>query len=881
MKLNGSIAAALMLVSTTATAQERVTRFVQAFDAGDARGTTLRLDRAPESNAWEVRLTSTQSSKSLAEATLPQWAGAAYYSYTAVPAVVAASTVILLDATPGPDAPPDAAIFQVAFARAPKGSDWKEIANTRYTELDGGSRLQLRVQNNQPELILTTSGPSSYCGAKTMVQVYDPKLAGFRTSLDVDEVARGAEELTASLPQEPFVDDGLPNYFLWFLATSDRRNTDDSRTVIRPLELGDGKPDTAWVQGRPDDAKGQYVTARIDPSLKLRGFRILPGAAGSPSQYRAFSRPTKILASTETKSYVVRLPETDFTTLKQRGGFFVQFPEGAKTRCLTVALLDTVDGNATGDDSWQRKATAISEITPVSEVYGLPPDFAATVVVEKLLKESDNRNTRRLAMLTAPLGPELSVILDRVVTRGSDEDRARVAPLLRNIPSSQAVPILVDLFKKATPESAFYAPVRRGLEMHRELAGPQLVRMLQDSPPEDPRKLRDLVRMVGRLADPEDLRFLSSRLGQGDGMLRKERIRAVSRAGAAVVPDLFTILRLEPNSPASEDAIKALFSIGRKIYPKVPNRTPDADVLVQIAKTAERSRTRMAALRCLVHFDAVGAQESLIGMLNTDSNPLVRRAVIHALLPRDTREARVAIERSLRDDSPDVRIAAAEALARRSDGLAAVPALKTYTTHETWPRGLSAGYSVLAQLGDDTIHAFLEREMLRDPYSARAEIIADALKRGTRGPSSEVARQILRDEKTSFILKRHILNALGLEPNPGSEALLAQIAVSANPFPEFDERRNTNLQVQAVLALGRLRTATSSALIFDRLRDTNDLGWQRAYLRALSFSVDSTVAEQLEAWLPQAPASLQEDAQAAAATIRRRSAIKEIENSID
>ena len=90
-----------------------------------------------------------------------------------------------------------------------------------------------------------------------------------------------------------------------------------------------------------------------------------------------------------------------------------------------------------------------------------------------------------------------------------------------------------------------------------------------------------------------------------------------------------------------------------------------------------------------------------------------------------------------------------------------------------------------------------------------------------------------------------------------------------------------NLQVRALLALGRMRTDSSRDFLLDRLDAVNDLNWQQAYLRALSFSTDSVAADRLEEFQQRAPESLHDDISAAVTTIRRRSSVKGIVQSID
>lgn len=881
MKSRLLAAGLVLLCASPAQAQERELRFQRTFTEVGAKGTGVLLDRDTEDASWDVRLVNARTGKTLSQATFPEWAGAAYYTYRTSTIAIGPAFVILLEAVPNADAPNVAASFQVAFARGAKDTAWKQIASVRHSVLDGGDRLLVRVRDNQAELVRVSSAPSTFCGGKAAAFVFDPDLLAFRTDFDIDTAATSAAKARIVELETPFTDDGLPGFHLWYLATSDRLNADDSRTVIRPIELGDNKTTTAWVEGRPGLGRGQFVTARINPSLKLRGFRIFPGHGASEAEFRAFAVPTQLLVSTEEQTFTVDVPAQSFDDLRRNHGLFVQLPESQRTRCMTVAILDSQPGNATGDDAWKAKATAISEITPVSELHELPPDFAAVVVVEKLLKETDPKDTRRLATLTTPLGPHLAVILEKVVTQGTDEDRERVAPLLRNLPSEQAVPILIDLFERAQPESTFYIPVKRGLEMHRDVAGPRLARTLRDHPPANAQKHVDLLRLVGRLATPDELRFLTANLGEGDDLIRKERIRALIRAGKDVLPDLFAVMKARANSPAAYDALRAVASIGRKVFAHEPGTVEGAHILTEVVRDAHDPRTRMLAIRALGHFSCQDALPTLSRVLDRDRNPLVRRTAVQALVLNPEREARLKIESALNDDSPDVRIAAAEAIGNREDRNTSVPALRDYTAKESWPSGLAAGYAVLVQLQDPTVHTFLERELLRDPYTQRAEIITDALKRGSRSLAPNVSRQLLNDPKTSFVIKRHVIDTLGLTPAPDNENILVPIASQDLPFPQFDETRNANLRVRAMLAIGRLRSETGRDFLLERLQQTNDLNWQRAVLRALSFSNDPHVADRLEQFLDSAPQTLREDVKDTLTTVRRRSAVDDVVDSIE
>ena len=188
MSLRWPMLVVLILIGAPLSAQERQTRFERKFDDVGSRGTRVVLDRTPESNSWDARLVDARSRKTLAEASMPEWAGAEYYTYQASTVSIGSSFVVILEAVPGPNAPTVAASFQVAFARGSKQSAWKQVATTRFSELDGGERLVVRVRDNRADLVKTATGPSTFCGARTATQVFDPDLVGFRTGLDMEEL---------------------------------------------------------------------------------------------------------------------------------------------------------------------------------------------------------------------------------------------------------------------------------------------------------------------------------------------------------------------------------------------------------------------------------------------------------------------------------------------------------------------------------------------------------------------------------------------------------------------------------------------------------------------------------------------------------------------
>lgn len=887
------VLAAAPVAAQTDIGPDDVVRFTRTLgQVAGKQGIAVWLHKAPTASGWQLRVVDRTQQKTVGVATLPEWAGADYYGYDVVVRGFGNVVVVIFEAAPAPgaDAPSAAESFQVAWAygvkRGEKRAVWQQIASTRNSPIDGGDRLVIRREQKRDQLVrLRSSEETRFCGANLAAyQVFVPEQMAFRSRLDVRTLAEGVPELKAKLPAQPFEPSPYSRFYLWYSATSDRYNADDSRTVIRPLQLGDKSTETAWVEGASGLGGGEFVTARVNDALKTRAVRIFPGNGEDEAAYEAFATPKKLLLSfSDGSRFVVEVPASPYRLTQDRNGLIVDLPRPLRTNCMTVVLLEAREGRRAPDpqDAWKTTSTALSEVSPISELHGLPPDVAALVVVEKLLKEEDRAKSRRLVQLTAPLANELVAVLQNVLRTGSEEDRVRIIPLLRSLPSDASVPILVDMFEQSQPSEKAYTLVKPAISAHGDKAAVELLRLLDEKPPQDERKYTDLTRMIGRIGGPETVAALIARFGEGSDRVRAERVRAVARGGERLLAQLFEVVREGPDTARGEDALQAITSIGRKLFYRGQGLHEGSEVLLDVVRVSQRRRVRMLALKGLGLFATEGAVEVLVTHTADPKDPLIRRQAVEALARYPDREARIALEAALLDESPDVRIAAIDGLAQRKDVRQALASIQRYAERERWKPGLEVAYTVMARLGDDNLISAMEAEIASAPSTARAAIIAEALERARRPMSAELVAKVLFSPETDLGMRRDLVDLLGLDETKQGEEILLKLIRSDSPFADLEPRQNERLRNRALLALGRRDSDSGRKELLRIVREGTSNEIRAVSLRALAFSRDVSIIPELHRVKESAPAELKDDFEQTIETVERRADIDELRGDID
>ena len=861
----------------------------------------LVLHRSADNQGWRVTVMQKEGKRlqELTTLTLVEWAGEAYYDYkvTLQPSELDRHWYVLFEVIPNEEmnAPLSAPTLQLVWqVEAPRRGTtrWKYITKAQYSDLDGGDKLWLSEKDSK-HYYLNRRRPEMgmrFCGlAPDEVfesEKFAPDKGIFVMEVDADRLAEGATSLQAFLPTVPFEPEDIYGYALWRAATSDLRTPTDITTVLRPLELGDRVNDSIWAEGAPGDGRGEFVTARVEASLPLKGFRIYPGNGGSERDYNAWPRPKRLLVGVSNgERFVVDLPDSSYATVDGKNGLLVELSSPIKTSCMSVLLLEAhpAKGPAPKRKKFKRErdyeaavaartAVAIAEITPISILQDLPPSSAAQEILKIIYNEEDAGRRRKLGLMTRSYSNYIiEALRQRLDKPDGLENLDHAASLLAALPSEESVPLLIGLIDRVEPETGSWRSLRRALATHHEAAAEPLLEVLRTLPKDQERKRIDLIRLYGRVATPEQLEALLGQLGEGGALERNERVRAVASGNEAMIPILLGYALENLEQPAGEDALKALDTIGRRLLQRPELSDEDRDALIALGMQVKSRRATVRVIHLLAHYQPEGSERLLSErILLQRRDPIVRREAATALGTFGGETSLRALEEALLDISPDVRIAAIRALMQRDDGKQASSSVLNYVGRERWTDGLKPALMFLTSLKDDAIDARLEEMILDADKPTRGYLTAQAFERSRRGISHEVAATLLFEDRTTFDMRRQLIELLAYDDSPEGEAMLVRV-VKRNPFVKQEEPRRVEALTSAgILALGKRRSEPGKEVLLDVARDGANIRLQHAALRGLSFYADPALVEELGKMRATAPVGMREAIDEARSTIDNR-----------
>lgn len=868
----------------------------------------MSLRRSPSTNNLQLVVSSTgKKPRDLSIVEIPAWLRQEGYRFevTLKPAT-ANKTYVLFEALPLDEdlSSGGSTTLQLAWL-VERGSfrgattAWAFIAQASFSDLDGGQVLEFRQHGKKWGLYRQRPLPSMrFCGLgqeKTMdLERFVPEQSSFVLELDLDKLKEDAKQLQAYLPSRAFGQPALNNYYLWRAATSDLRNrADTGSTIIRPLELGDRNIQTAWRDGSEALGRGEFVSARIEPSVPLKGLRIFPGHGQSQEQYQSHATPKRLLLGLSTgQRYVVDLPQLAYAELSKREGLLIELPQPEQTTCLSVLILEAYPalGPAPKAADFKlpreyeeakraRSAVAISEITPFSLVHGLEPKAASKILIQTYKAEPNDMLRQRLAIMARPFGRELSSRIREALMdeQPSEQERVRLVALLANLPGTEAIDLLLELVTKADIKSEEYRTIKLSLYAHRaEAAGP-LFALIERLPPEEDRRSTDLIRLFGRIATGPQLEQLIPALGQGTELVRNERVRAIAGGDVSMIEPLIEAAQRWTDAQPGEDALKSLSTIGRRqLNPRVLSEAQQ-DKLIQIAKNAKRRRFKLRTIQALERFAVDRAAPHLReALLLSSPDTLIRSAAARALGAMTHPDAIRGLKESLVDSSPDVRISGMDAIALRKDRHSFEDAVYTYATREHWRRGLESALLFLAQSEDEAKVDVVRKLINATAHVDHALVAARALSRARRGLTQEQAQGALFSPSSPFALRHQIVELLGYAQDAGSRQLLLKLIEAPDALQELEEpKRVDDLRQAALFAIGQRRDMRDVKLLIDCAIQEPNPRLKEAALRALSFYQEARVIAQIEAAKPKLGPTLLNEAQNAQDIIKRRISINE------
>lgn len=857
----------------------------------------LQLEIAPdaapqeEEGRWEVVIRGADEAAVFRDS-FPDWATAPHYDYQVQVEVLAQGHPVVLLSTvekQGAEIPPDAPSFQRAWII--DGQKWRRAASAQSSLLDGGARLELRALDGEVSLTRTQAQTGSiFCGAdqamgerQAFVEVFEPDSAEFTNRVDVDALLSDAVLLESEVADDNFNPPYLQAWSQWFAASSDRQSREAPGAKLRPLELGDRKFDTAWMEGAAGLGRGEFVSTQINDAVGLSSVRIVPGIGGSEERFEAFARPTRVLLSLSDGSrFIVPIERVDLENVNQGHGVLVRLPEPVKTRCMTVMLLEATPGVAQRDEPvWAPETVAIAQITPYSSLQFGDAKQTAARIVARILDEPDPRLRQRIAQMALTLRTPMTEELRDAAADATPEERERLLALVGSLSRSDATPLLIGYFKSSEPGAPEYRTIKRSIAAIGRHAAPDLLAYIEEDSITAEDKRVDALRLFGRIAGPEELQQLIPHLGRGTSAVRRERIRAIAAGGRALVEPLLSHAHQNIDLVGGYDAIQTLNMLGRRLHHRGQGELDNPELYWELLASAPHRRIQLRLLEIARYFSVPGFVDEISPEYLTHQDSLVREAAISALERYPDERARQLLAERLLDDSPDARLAAILALDARADTDHAVDQVLQYIQKERWPTGLGRAFRLLASTQEPRAHRALE-DMLREaPTSHTALLAARELTRARTKIDAQLAIEIAENTSAPPAIRLQMLDLLGLDDSAGGEEFLLE-KLRADNWAEFSSlpREQLSARQRVYMSLGRRRSAPALQELLNAVIDGEDPQAQKIALRALAFYKDRPLLEALNAWKTRAPAELQSALEQSITMIERRLALDSMEETL-
>ncbi|MFP4598682.1 MAG: HEAT repeat domain-containing protein [Persicimonas sp.] len=871
-------------------------RFSEAFSPAGTNAEVRVTIEPSDGDSWRVRIAPVDNSdRTLLEERIPEWVLEDHYDLKLSSESLSGDhAAVLLSALPGVhgEAPPSATEFQVVWLvdHSGRGLSFERIDTAKYSTLDGGERFELREVDGSHRLIrLRRDEESILCGAANGEPVifdqFDPSRASFEQAVDIERLLDDAATLESKPAGGDFDPPPLQSWYQWFAASSDQRSPDRRGALIRPLELGDGLTNTGWMEGVDGLGRGEFVSAQINDSAKIRSFRILPGIGGSKAAFEAFARPTKVLvALSDGSRYIADLDQVDYEQIDSGRGLIVELPEPRRTRCMSVMILEATDGKRLrGQPAHAPQTTVIASITPYSVLHAKDAKHTARRVVDHISREDDGRTRQRLAQMALPLGAALVEEVRHALDNSSADRRRRIIPLMATMQPDQAVPLLLEFLRDTDPDQPEYRAIKRSLAAHYVQAAPGLVDYVRDAPPDaSGRKYTDVLRLLGRVGEPEHLEQLIEQFGHGPESVRSERVRAVAAGGKQLVEPLLEYANWHVNTDASYDALRALNLIGKRLYYQDQGELPRPELYVALLQESDQRRALMRGLRVARFFEVDGFIELVQQQFSSHSDALVRRSAMETVERYETDAARTILIDALDDPSPDVRIAAVNALAEREDAHEALDELIAYAERERWKSGLQQAFRVLASINDQRTERVFEELFSERPNAESAFLAANALDRAGRSVDARLAAGLVTDDEVSLEMRREMLDILGLDDSEFGEAFLLDL-LADDGFEQLSEatHEQERLRKHVMLSLGRRRSELAKPRLLEMAKNSGSIDVQRVALRALAFYKDEALLAELTAWREDADPRLRGALRQTIGMIERRTDLGTITEELD
>ena len=602
---------------------------------------------------------------------------------------------------------------------------------------------------------------------------YDPARRRFVSVSLPTYIPKDAPRLTATRTPPAEVEPAAQPLDFRTLAASSQYGAEDAGDLVPPVEIEDGDPATAWVEGRSHWGRGEFVTARSSlTSARVRAVRLLPGHAASPKSFAAHNRLREVGLVVGPKTlYRVVFPADPRTAGAPAEPYWIELPEPVRADCVSVVVSQVYPDRRGAE----KPHTAISELAVLTEMDLEPGSQAEKLAALVAAGAEDAAGAATLlarmgaageaALLAEAQRPKVTAAALLRIRRALAESRSGAAELARGLAVARVQPADAERFGAAL---VAIGPPAAGA----------LGEVLADRRADAAGRAR-VAAVLGQVPGPAATAALIAAAGRGPRGVRRAAMLALGARPAEVLPEVVTAAQRasEETEGREADLWRAVGLLAREAPDGAARAAAVAGLVGRLGSgTGYELRTRLLeaagalgadeAIEAVARFLTTPAVSGATGREAAEQNAL-RRVAVTALGRSRAPNVLAALATATRDVDPGVRELAAEALgeasasgaARGGDGDAALAGV---LAGDRWPRVRRAAASALgarceraapakalrgAALGDDDV------EVRRASLSALASC-------GAPG-AAELFVQVMRDRAQPVAVRTHAVRMIG------------------------------------------------------------------------------------------------------------------------
>lgn len=485
-------------------------------------------------------------------------------------------------------------------------------------------------------------------------RMYDFKTRTFRPVAHLPKV-EGLTEVVATRSPAALPATEPLNTFRLVFASTHLGDGSQSINLAAPAEAEDGKPETAWFEGRGGFGQGEFIIARSEVSpYRLKALRLIPGHAKDRRTFQQANRiRSALLLLSAAKRFRISFP---VDPAKDRGKltdpYWIILPESVATTCATLVIEHVYPGSAARPPK-DGGRTAISELRFFTEL-----EFSGGLqqVAKDLASENADRGQAAVSIL-ARQGIRGVQLAARSIPKATPRALGRILNILSGSGLPESAKPLVSLLPRLRPRQQLTA--LEALERLGSAAAPELLPLLGEGSSLELRA--SVARTLGRIGGDQVRTALLDLAGSGPVELRAAVVDGLTRLTPTDLEAVLQAAIASGRLTRKADLILAASRMGRKL----DGRKSVARRIGELWATSTAFEVRYRILEALGRLDPAGQQSVLLRAVST-KDPVLRWLAVQQMRQINTRAAIQALQRAVTDSDPRVRAAAAHALAGRT-----------------------------------------------------------------------------------------------------------------------------------------------------------------------------------------------------------------------